>query len=247
MLLQGKNALITGAARGIGAATVEAFAAEGANVWAFARTPDPALEARCQALSARYGGWVRPLYADLADEAAVSAAVRAAMGDKLPLDILVNNAGMMGEDKVFQLTPVEEMRRLFEANFFGPVVLTQLATRWMARKRKGAVVNVASVAGLDGSSRLDYSASKAAVISATRTMARELAGAGIRVNAVAPGYTDTDMTRGLGEKVEQEAVARALLRRKGKPEEIAAVIAFLASDRAAYVTAQVWRVDGGIL
>lgn len=247
MLLSGKNALVTGAARGIGAAIVETFAAEGANVWALARTQSAEFEARCAALAAQHGVWIKPLYADLSDEAAVTQAVKLAMADKLPLDALVNNAGVMGADKPFQLIPISEMRELFQVNFFGLMQLTQLATRWMARKRQGAVVNIASVAGLNGSSRLDYSASKAAVIAATQTLARELAPQGIRVNAVAPGYTDTDMTRGLAEPVTQEALGHALLHRKGEPGEIAAVAAFLASDQAAYVTAQVWRVDGGIL
>lgn len=247
MLLEGKNVLLTGAARGIGAATLAVLAAEGANVWALARTQTEAFGARCAALAAAHGVWVKPLYADLTDEAAVTAAVKAAMADKLPLNALINNAGVMEADKPFQMTSIAEMQRIFQTNFFGTMQLTQLCTRWMARKQQGAVVNIASVAGLNGGSRLDYSASKAAMISATKTLARELAGQGIRVNAVAPGYTDTDMTRGLSEKVEQQAIAGTLLKRKGLPEEVANVAVFLASDRAAYVTGQIWSVDGGIL
>lgn len=117
----------------------------------------------------------------------------------------------------------------------------------MARNKAGAVVNIASVAGLDGDSRLDYSASKAAVIAATKKMARELISVGIRVNALAPGLTDTDLVSGLSEKAEREQLEKILMHRKGKPEEIANVAAFLASDLASYVTGQVWRADGGIL
>lgn len=245
--LDGKNALITGASRGIGRATAELFAREGANIWAFASRPNESFEAWCAETAAKNGVFVKPVYADLTDTAAVTAAVRQAMGDKLPLDILVNNAGIMGEDKMFQMTRLEEMQQTFAVNFFGTMALTQLATRWMARRQRGAVVNVASVAGLDGDSRLDYSASKAAMIAATKKMARELMGSGIRVNAVAPGFTDTEMTGGLSEKVVGEAMANNLMHRKGEPREIAAVIVFLASDEASFVTAQVWRADGGIV
>ncbi len=247
MLLAGKNALITGAARGIGAAMVETFAAEGANVWALARSQSDAFENALWDMETRYGVWLKPLYADLTDPAAVTAAIRLAMADKLPLDILVNNAGVMAADKPFQLTAIAEMESVFRVNFFGAMQLTQLATRWMARKGRGAVINLASIAGQNGGSRLDYSASKAAIISATKTLARELAPQGIRVNALAPGFIQTDMTQALGDKVTQDTLARTLLGRIGKTHEVAAVAAFLASDRAAYVTAQVWNVDGGML
>ncbi len=247
MRLNGKNALITGASRGIGRATAELFAREGANVWAFAKTGSGAFEAWCAQTAAKHGVFVKPVCADLADEAAIAAAVKQAMADKLPLDILVNNAGVMGEDKLFQMTRTDEMRAIFDVNFLGTMALTQLATRWMARRQRGCVVNVASVAGLDGDSRLDYSASKAAMIAATKKMARELAPLGIRVNAVAPGFIETDLTSGLSERNVGKAMSNNLMHRKGQPEEIAAVIAFLASDEASFVTAQVWRADGGIL
>lgn len=247
MRLNGKNALVTGAARGIGKSTVEAFARNGANVWALDIAKDEAFEAWCAETAREFGVFVKPVYADLTDDTAIAAAVKQAMADKLPLDILVNNAGIMGEDKMFQMIPAGEMRRIFEVNFFGTMALTQLATRWMARKRQGAVVNVASVAGIDGDSRLDYSASKAALIAATKKMARELMPSGIRVNAVAPWFVDTGLTSGLSEKAVAEAMEHNLMHRKGKPEEIAAVIAFLASDDASFITAQVWRADGGIV
>lgn len=245
--MQGKNALITGAARGIGAAMVEVFAREGANVWAFARKPDEAFESRCAHVAARFGVWVEPVYCELIDTAAIKEAFKQVMAKKQPLHVLVNNAGMMGEDRMFQMTSEADMRGIFDVNFFAMLEVSRLATRLMARGKCGAVVNIASIAGLDGDSRLDYSASKAAVIAATKKMARELISVGIRVNALAPGFTDTDMVKGLSEKVVAEQTEKILMKRKARPEEIANVAAFMASDLASYVTGQVWRADGGIL
>lgn len=247
MLLNGKNALITGTARGIGSAMLRVFAREGANVWAFARTQSEAFEKNCAELSSQYGVWIKPVYCELTDADAVKDAIKQVMADKQPLHILVNNAGVMGEDKMFQMTSEQEMRRIFDVNFFAPMELSRLATRLMARGKTGAVVNVASIAGLDGDSRLDYSAAKAALAVATKKMARELISVGIRVNALAPGLTDTELVFGLSEKAEREQLDKILMHRKANPEEIASVAAFLASDMASYVTGQIWRVDGGIL
>ena len=244
MLLERKNALITGSARGIGAAMVEVFAREGANVWAFARKPNEAFEARCAELAAKYGVWIKPVYCELGDPAAIKEAFKQVMADKQPLHVLVNNAGIMGEDRMFQMTSESDMRSIFDINFFAMIEVSRLATRLMARNKQGAVVNIASIAGIDGDSRLDYSASKAAVIGLTQALAKEV---GIRVNALAPGFTDMDLVKDLSEKVVREQTDKILMKRKGRPEEIANVAAFLASDMASYVTGQTWRADGGIL
>ena len=210
MLLEGKNALITGAARGIGAAMAEVFAREGADVWAFARTPDARFEARLAMAAGKYGVWVKPVYCELTDTAALKEAFRQVMADRQPLHVLVNDAGIMGEDRMFQMTAAEDMRRIMDVNLFAMVEVSRLATRLMARNKCGAVVNIASVAGIEGDSRLDYLRLQGGGgRPATKKMARELISVGIRVNALAPGFTDTDLVSGLSEKVTQEQLTAA--------------------------------------
>mgnify|MGYP005757367951 FL=1 len=212
MLLEGKNIVLTGANRGIGNAMLHRFAEEGANLWAFARKPSESFEQDCRETAERFGVWVEPVYCELTDTEALKGAFRQIMAEKKPLHGLVNNAGIMGEDKMFQMTSAEEMHHTFEVNFFAMVEVSRLATRLMARNKAGAVVNVASIAGIDGDSRLDYSASKAAVIAASKKMARELVSVGIRVNVLAPGFTDTELVAGLSEKVVEQQLSKILMR-----------------------------------
>lgn len=247
MLLKDKWAVVTGASRGIGWAVTQAFAAEGASVFACARTQNEAFCEACAALAASRGVTVTPVFFDIANEDAVAAGVKEIAGVSKAIDILVNNAGA-AHGGLFQMTPLGELRGTFETNYFGTVGLSQRIARLMARRKSGSIVNVASAAGLDGrAGNIAYGASKSALILATRTMAQELAPAGIRVNAVAPGAIATDMLDAMDPKAREALLERSALGRPGTPEEVAGVILFLASDLAGYVTGQTLRVDGGML
>lgn len=246
MLLAGRTALITGSASGIGKAVVQLFAEEGANVYAHARVRTAAFEEFVSKVAEETGRKIVPIYFDLLDSAAVDGGVKEILKKDKNVDILVNNAGSAGENRLFQMTKMEDIKKLFQINFFAPIAITQLVSRVMGRKRHGSIVNVTSVAALDGDpAQLEYSASKAALACATKKLAIELGAQGIRVNAVAPGMADTKMLNQMQDEVEKDYLRRSILGRRGTPEEIANLIAFLASENASYITGQIWRVDGG--
>lgn len=245
-MLKGKNAIITGARRGIGRATVEAFAENGANVWACARKEDAAFEADMAGLAEKYGVWIKPVYFEMTDAEQMKQAVRQLQKEKIPVDILVNNAGEAQYDG-FAMMPEKNLRRMMECNYISPMLFTQLIVRVMSRVKKGSIVFLSSVAGLQGEiGGMAYGGSKAAVAHATSVLGRELAGLHIRVNAVAPGVVDTAMKEQADGEYWENLVQKVPLNRMAQPKEIANAIAFLASDLASYITGQVIRVDGGL-
>lgn len=246
-MLNQKNAVITGAGGGIGMAAVQCFAASGANIWACEFRPNPRFESEWAAIAEQNGVWIQPVYFDVTDEEQVKEAVKLIRSRKVPVDILANIAGIAAESTSFPMTGIDKMKKVFEVNFFALTLLTQYISRLMMRQNSGSIVNVASIAGIDGDpAQYEYAASKAAVIGGTKKLARELAANHIRVNAVAPGMTDTSMGAQIDDALKQEILSRNIMKRMGRPEEIANVIAFLASDLASYMTGQVIRVDGGM-
>lgn len=245
-LLEGKTALITGSNRGIGRAIAEQFALQGATIIACARRESPEFSAVCADLAQRAQREVTPMYFDLSSEEQVKAAVRDVAGSKRPLDILVNNAGV-ATGGFFHMTSLQSVRDDFETNFFGPVLLTQGLSRYMTRARTGSIINIASTAGILGSAGTTaYGASKAALMLVTKTWAAELGMSGIRVNAIAPNVTRTEMMSQMEEKALERLIEATALKRPAEPAEIANAALFLASDLSSYVTGQVLRVDGGM-
>lgn len=246
MKLQGKTALITGCNRGIGKATVEVFATEGANIICGIRKENLEFKEYTDSLESKYGVSIEHRYFDLSDEESIKALAKGLTQEKRVIDILVNNAGMPAGGLLL-MTSIQRIKEVFQVNYFSQVLLTQLIAKMMMKQKKGSIINMSSVTALDNQGGWTaYGGSKAAMISFTRTVARELAAFNIRVNAVAPGLIDTQMGGEMDDRFQQEILTRSDLGRKGKPEEVANLIAFLASDESSYMTGQIIRIDGGM-
>ena len=247
MMLKGKNAIITGARRGIGRATVEVFAKNGANIWACARKFDKIFEQDMTRIADKYGVEIWTIYFDVTDETQIKDAVQVIRKQKTTVDILVNIAGIADESTSFQMTQIDKMKYVFDVNFFAVTRLIQYTSRLMMRQNRGSIVNISSIAGLDGTpAQYEYAASKAAIIGGTKNLAREFVANNIRVNAIAPGMIETDMGEQIDENLKNDILSKVIMKRMGKPEEIANVAAFLASDLSSFMTGQIIRVDGGI-
>lgn len=238
-------ALVTGASRGIGRAIALALAADGCHVAVNYRASLAEAEAVVAAIRAA-GGTAQPFQADIADPAQAADLVKRVDGALGPVTVLICNAGIIRTQPV-TMTPLEDWRAVMAANLDSAFVLTKAAARGMARLRRGRIVYLSSDAALLGDLlRAAYSASKAGLLGLSRTVARELSASRITVNAVAPGLIDTAMTADIPDTRRVKQLAAIPLARFGKPEEVAAVVRFLCSDAAAYITGQTICVDGGL-
>jgi len=241
--LDGKLALVTGASRGIGRAIAQALAAEGASVVLGARD-EAKLQEVVAAITAS-GGKAEALALDVARAESVAAGFEKLLAAHGRLDHLVNNAGITRDTLLLRMKP-EQWSEVLDTNLTGAFLCTQAALRPMLKQRAGRIVNITSVVGLTGNAgQANYAASKAGLIGFTKAVAREVASRNITVNAVAPGFIETDMTAAMTDKAKESMAAAIPLGRVGSPQDVAGAVCFLVSDAAAYVTGQVLAVDGG--
>lgn len=244
-VLKGKNAIITGSNRGIGRATLELFAKNGANIWACCRSMSKEDEKVFFKLMEEYGVWIKPVCFDLRDEKSLNGAVRGIIGEKQPIDILINNAAV-SYGTALSMMPVCQIKDVFDVNYFAQLQMMQIVTRVMIRQKKGVIINMGSVSGMEVyPGNLAYGSSKAALMYATKLLSKEYAPYGIRINAVAPGTVHTEMGRTRSEEQMKAVIARTAMKRRATPAEIANIICFLASDDASFMTGSVVIADGG--
>ena len=245
-IFKGQTAIVTGAGRGIGEAIAKRLADGGAKVAVVSRTESNAGKT-ADAINAAHSGAAKAYAVDVADFNAVQELADAIMKDFGKVDILVNNAGVTRDGLSMRMSS-EDWDLVVDTNLKGAFNFIRAVQRPMAKQRSGRIINISSVSGIMGNAgQANYAASKAGLIGLTKTIARELSGRGITVNAVAPGFIQTDMTDVLPESIRAAVVERIPLGRFGAPEDIAAAVAFLAGSEASYITGQTIVVDGGMV
>ena len=244
-MLENKVALVTGAGRGIGRAIAIALAKEGAEVVVNYNGSEERAKEVKQTIEEN-GGKASIYKCNVSDFEACEAMIKDIVKEHGRLDILVNNAGITKDGLIMKMKE-EDFDSVLNVNLKGTFNTIRHSARQMLRQKSGKIINISSVSGILGNAgQANYAASKAGVIGLTKTMARELGSRGITVNAIAPGFVDTEMTGVLSEEIRENACRQIILGRFGKPEDIANVAVFLASDKADYITGQVISVDGGM-
>ena len=240
--LTGRTALVTGSTRGIGRAIAATLTEAGARVAVVGRDP-----ARAGEVAAEIGGGAQGFGADVGDPASVVALVQAVEAAFGQVDILVNNAGLTRDNLLFRIKD-DDWDMVLDANLRGAFVAIRATARGMMKRRWGRIINIASIVGLTGNKgQANYAASKAGLIGLTKSVAKELGSRNILVNAIAPGFIETDMTAAMTPEARSSLSGQIPLERLGRPQDIAGMVAFLASDLASYITGQVLVVDGGLV
>ncbi|MCI1208438.1 MAG: 3-oxoacyl-[acyl-carrier-protein] reductase [Treponema sp.] len=244
-LLKNKKALVTGSSRGIGRKITETFLENGAEVWGLCSHPSAA-KSDLEAYAEKNGVKFHELCADVGNAEELTSVVRAALSEAGGFDILVNNAGITRDGLSFRMK-MEDWQRVLDINLTGAFLVSQIVSGDMIHKKNGSIINMASIVGLHGGAgQVNYSASKAGLIGFSKSLAKEVGSRGVRVNAVAPGYIETDMTKVVNEKAKAAWLEQIPLRRAGQTSDVANAVLFLASDLSTYVTGQVLGVDGGL-
>lgn len=245
-LLQDKVAVVTGANRGIGKCITETFAENGASIIACMRVISPETDDWMKNLESKFNISINPVMVDLSNEKSVKGSIKEIMSISKRIDILVNNAGI-ASGALFQMTPISELRKIFEINFFSQIALSQGIAKIMVRNKSGSIINLSSTAAfIADPGTLAYGSSKSAFSRATQSMANELGSYNIRVNAIAPSVTKTDMFEQMSLEAREKLINASALKRAAEPKDIANVALFLASELSSFVTGQVIRADGGI-
>ncbi|WP_257350128.1 3-oxoacyl-[acyl-carrier-protein] reductase [Pseudalkalibacillus decolorationis] len=245
-MLTGKNALVTGASRGIGRAIALELAKQGASVAVNYSGSEEKARKVVEEIQ-QNGGTAFAIQADVSSSDSVSAMIKEVTTTFGSLDILVNNAGITRDNLLMRMKE-EEWDAVINTNLKGVFNCTKAVTRPMMKQRSGRIINIASIVGVSGNpGQANYVAAKAGVIGLTKTTAKELSSRGITVNAVAPGFIETDMTDTLDTNVKDEMLKQIPLARLGRPEDIAAAVKFLASDESGYITGQTLHIDGGMV
>lgn len=245
MLLQGKKALVTGASRGIGKEIARRFIEEGAEVWGLSTKPSESAN-ELAALAAEKGSAYHELVADIGNPESAQPVVAEAVKSSGGFSVLVNNAGITRDGLSFRMK-LEDWDAVLRVNLTGTFLVSQIVSSDMIRKRAGSIINLSSIVGLHGQGgQVNYAASKAGLIGLTKALAKETAGRGVRVNAIAPGFILTEMTDVIPEDAKKTWLETIPMKRAGSVTEVANAAVFLASDLSEYITAQVLGVDGGM-
>ena len=247
MLLKNKTVVLTGSNRGIGKKILEIFSESGAEIFACSRNLDKDFLNLTNDLAKKYNNKITPIKLNLEREEDVKNAASEVLSLSKKIDILINNAGAL-KTALFQMTTSKHLREIFQINLFSQTIFTQILAKSMIKNKLGSIIYISSTSGIDGDiGRGAYSMSKSAVISQCKVLSRELGSHNIRVNAIAPGLIKTEMLeRNTKKEIIEDISSRLSLKRVGRPNEVANVALFLASDLSNYITGQVLRVDGGM-